>query len=112
MEMTGAEILVRCLQEEKVEHLFGYPGGAVLYIYDEIFKQKQVKHILVRHEQAAVPRERSWRGLYPYGERRQVSLRASFHVGIITCEVTSAIKSTAAATAAKSCAMLDEPDAV
>jgi acetolactate synthase-1/2/3 large subunit len=54
MEMTGAEILVRCLQEEKVEHLFGYPGGAVLYIYDEIFKQKQVKHILVRHEQAAV----------------------------------------------------------
>ena len=54
MEITGAEILVRCLQEEKVEHLFGYPGGAVLYIYDEIFKQKQVKHILVRHEQAAV----------------------------------------------------------
>jgi len=54
MEMTGAEILVRCLQEEKVEHLFGYPGGAVLYIYDEIFKQDKVKHILVRHEQAAV----------------------------------------------------------
>ncbi len=54
MELTGAEILVRCLQEEKVEHLFGYPGGAVLYIYDEIFKQKTFKHILVRHEQAAV----------------------------------------------------------
>jgi acetolactate synthase-1/2/3 large subunit len=54
MELTGAEILVRCLQEEKVEHLFGYPGGAVLYIYDEIFKQKTIKHILVRHEQAAV----------------------------------------------------------
>ena len=54
MELTGAEILVRCLQEEKVEHLFGYPGGAVLYIYDEIFKQKSIKHILVRHEQAAV----------------------------------------------------------
>jgi acetolactate synthase-1/2/3 large subunit len=54
MEMTGAEILVRCLQEEKIEHLFGYPGGAVLYIYDEIFKQDKVKHILVRHEQAAV----------------------------------------------------------
>ncbi len=54
MEMTGAEILVKCLQEEKVEHLFGYPGGAVLYIYDEIFKQDKVKHILVRHEQAAV----------------------------------------------------------
>ncbi len=54
MEMTGAEILVKCLQEEKIEHLFGYPGGAVLYIYDEIFKQDKVKHILVRHEQAAV----------------------------------------------------------
>jgi len=54
MELTGAEILVRCLQEEKVEHLFGYPGGAVLYIYDEIFKQKTFQHILVRHEQAAV----------------------------------------------------------
>ncbi|MGA0993067.1 MAG: acetolactate synthase 3 catalytic subunit [Burkholderiaceae bacterium] len=54
MELTGAEILVRCLQEEKVEHLFGYPGGAVLYIYDEIFKQKTIQHILVRHEQAPV----------------------------------------------------------
>ena len=54
MELTGAEIIVRCLQEEGVEHIFGYPGGAVLYIYDELFKQEQVQHILVRHEQAAV----------------------------------------------------------
>ncbi|MCP5267097.1 MAG: acetolactate synthase 3 catalytic subunit [Burkholderiaceae bacterium] len=54
MELTGAEIVVRCLQEERVEHLFGYPGGAVLYIYDEIFKQDTIQHILVRHEQAAV----------------------------------------------------------
>ena len=52
--ITGAEILVRCLAEEGVEHVFGYPGGAVLYIYDEIFKQKKFQHILVRHEQAAV----------------------------------------------------------
>ncbi|MES2207120.1 MAG: acetolactate synthase 3 catalytic subunit [Pseudomonadota bacterium] len=52
--LTGAEIVIRCLQEEGVEHLFGYPGGAVLNIYDEIFKQDKVKHILVRHEQAAV----------------------------------------------------------
>jgi acetolactate synthase I/II/III large subunit len=52
--LTGAEILVRCLQEEGVEHVFGYPGGAVLYIYDEIFKQDKFQHILVRHEQAAV----------------------------------------------------------
>ncbi len=54
MQLTGAEIVIRCLQEEKVEHLFGYPGGSVLFIYDELFKQDQVKHILVRHEQAAV----------------------------------------------------------
>ena len=54
MELTGAEITVRCLQEEGVEYIFGYPGGAVLFIYDELFKQEQVRHILVRHEQAAV----------------------------------------------------------
>jgi acetolactate synthase I/II/III large subunit len=54
MLMTGAEIVVRCLQEEKVEYVFGYPGGAVLFIYDEIFKQDAVRHVLVRHEQAAV----------------------------------------------------------
>ncbi|MBK8016584.1 MAG: acetolactate synthase 3 catalytic subunit [Betaproteobacteria bacterium] len=54
MELTGAEITVRCLADEGVEYLFGYPGGAVLHIYDEIFKQDKVKHILVRHEQAAV----------------------------------------------------------
>ncbi|MBU3721260.1 MAG: biosynthetic-type acetolactate synthase large subunit, partial [Burkholderiaceae bacterium] len=49
-----AEIVVRCLHEEQVDHIFGYPGGAVLYIYDEIYKQNKFKHILVRHEQAAV----------------------------------------------------------
>lgn len=54
MELNGADIVVRCLVEEGVEHVFGYPGGAVLYIYDSIFKQDKFKHILVRHEQAAV----------------------------------------------------------
>ena len=54
MEISGAEIVVRCLQEEGVEHVFGYPGGAVLYIYDAIFNQDKFQHILVRHEQAAV----------------------------------------------------------
>ncbi len=54
MELTGAEIAIRCLQEEGVEYVFGYPGGAVLYIYDALFAQDKVKHILVRHEQAAV----------------------------------------------------------
>jgi len=53
-ELTGAEIVVRCLQAEGVEHVFGYPGGAVLNIYDEIYKQDKFQHILVRHEQAAV----------------------------------------------------------
>jgi acetolactate synthase-1/2/3 large subunit len=52
--ITGAEIVVRCLQAEGVKHVFGYPGGAVLYIYDAIFKQDGFQHILVRHEQAAV----------------------------------------------------------
>ncbi len=54
MELTGAEIVVRCLAEEGVEFVFGYPGGAVLNIYDEVFKQNKFKHVLVRHEQAAV----------------------------------------------------------
>jgi acetolactate synthase-1/2/3 large subunit len=53
-ELTGAEITVRCLQKEGVDYIFGYPGGAVLFIYDELFKQDKVRHILVRHEQAAV----------------------------------------------------------
>src|SRR5512137_1064155 len=54
MQLTGAEIVIRCLQEEGVEYVFGYPGGSVLNIYDEFFKQDKVKHVLVRHEQGAV----------------------------------------------------------
>ncbi|MBS0327727.1 MAG: acetolactate synthase 3 catalytic subunit [Proteobacteria bacterium] len=54
MALTGAEILIRCLQEEGVEYVFGYPGGAVLNLYDELFKQTRIKHVLVRHEQGAV----------------------------------------------------------
>ena len=52
--LSGAEIVCRVLEAEKVEFLFGYPGGAVLVIYDEIYKQKAFSHILVRHEQAAL----------------------------------------------------------
>ena len=52
--MTGAEMVIRALQDQGVEHLFGYPGGAVLPIYDALFHQERVKHILVRHEQGAV----------------------------------------------------------
>jgi acetolactate synthase-1/2/3 large subunit len=53
MELSGAEIVVQALQDEGVEFVFGYPGGAVLHIYDALFKQERVKHILVRHEQGA-----------------------------------------------------------
>ncbi len=53
-EPNGAEILVRCLQAENVQFLWGYPGGAVLYIYDALYKQNTIEHVLVRHEQAAV----------------------------------------------------------
>lgn len=53
-DISGAEIVIRCLNAEKVKFVFGYPGGAVLHIYDEIYKQTGFKHVLVRHEQAAV----------------------------------------------------------
>jgi acetolactate synthase-1/2/3 large subunit len=52
--LTGAEILLKALVDQGVEVIFGYPGGAVLPIYDELFKQNRLRHVLVRHEQAAV----------------------------------------------------------
>jgi acetolactate synthase-1/2/3 large subunit len=54
VELSGGQILVECLKAEGVEAVFGYPGGAVLHIYDALFQQEQVQHILVRHEQGAV----------------------------------------------------------
>ena len=54
MELSGGEILVECLKAEGVDTVFGYPGGAVLHIYDALFQQEKVKHVLVRHEQGAV----------------------------------------------------------
>ena len=53
-ELRGAEILVKALQAEGVKYVWGYPGGAVLHIYDAFFKQDTIQHVLVRHEQAAV----------------------------------------------------------
>jgi len=53
-ELRGAEIMVKALQEEGVKYVWGYPGGAVLHIYDALYKQESIQHILVRHEQAAV----------------------------------------------------------
>ena len=51
--LSGADIVIKCLEAEGVEYVFGYPGGAVLFIYDALFKQDKVKHVLVRHEQGA-----------------------------------------------------------
>ncbi|MDD1651222.1 MAG: acetolactate synthase 3 large subunit [Methylococcaceae bacterium] len=53
MELSGGEIVVQCLKDEGVEYIFGYPGGSVLHIYDALFKQDDIRHILVRHEQGA-----------------------------------------------------------
>ncbi|HEX5310750.1 acetolactate synthase 3 catalytic subunit [Aquabacterium sp.] len=52
--LNGSDILVRCLQAENTKYIWGYPGGAVLYIYDALYKQDTIEHVLVRHEQAAV----------------------------------------------------------
>ena len=53
-QMTGAAMVLHALADQGVKHIFGYPGGAVLPIYDEIYQQKKVEHVLVRHEQGAV----------------------------------------------------------
>ena len=53
MKLSGSEIIIECLKKEGVEYIFGYPGGAVLHIYDALFANKKIKHILVRHEQGA-----------------------------------------------------------
>jgi acetolactate synthase-1/2/3 large subunit len=53
-QIRGADIVIQSLLKEGVEVVFGYPGGSVLFIYDELFKQDKFKHVLVRHEQAAV----------------------------------------------------------
>ena len=53
-KMTGAKMIVQALIDQGVDTVFGYPGGAVLPIYDEVFQQNSIKHVLVRHEQGAV----------------------------------------------------------
>ncbi len=53
MELTGAEVIIECLKAEGIDYVFGYPGGAVLHIYDAFYQQDDVQHILVRHEQGA-----------------------------------------------------------
>ena len=53
MKLSGAQLLIQSLHKENVEYIFGYPGGAVLHIYDALFQQREIKHILARHEQGA-----------------------------------------------------------
>ena len=53
MNLSGGDMLMRALREEGVKFIFGYPGGAALHIYDSVFRQKSIEHILVRHEQGA-----------------------------------------------------------
>ncbi|HIP60350.1 MAG TPA: acetolactate synthase large subunit, partial [Campylobacterales bacterium] len=54
MEMTGAQMVIEAMKLEGVDTVFGYPGGAIMNVYDELYKQNDFKHILTRHEQAAV----------------------------------------------------------
>ena len=54
MKLTGSQVLFKALREEKVDTIFGYPGGSVIDLYDELFHQEGIKHYLVRHEQGAV----------------------------------------------------------
>jgi acetolactate synthase-1/2/3 large subunit len=60
VELSGAQILVQSLIDEGVECIFGYPGGAVLHLYDALFQQDELKHILVRHEQGATHAADGW----------------------------------------------------
>ena len=87
-ELRGADILIRCLQAEGVKHLWGYPGGAVLYIYDALHRRNTIQHVLVRHEQGAVAADgyaRRRRGgcrhrhLRPRGDQRRDRHRHRIH---------------------------------
>ena len=75
-QMTGAQMVVQALKDQGVEVVFGYPGGAVLPIYDEVFQQNEIRHVLVRHEQGGCPRRRGLRALHRQGRRRPRHPRA------------------------------------
>ena len=53
MELTGAQIVIECLKEQGVDTVFGYPGGAILNVYDELYKHQEIRHILTSHEQGS-----------------------------------------------------------
>ncbi len=87
--LSGGDMLIRSLQDEGVEYIFGYPGGSALHIYDAIFRQQKIEHILVRHEQAAThmadgyarSTRTAWRGFGDIGSlARQTQSRASLQL--------------------------------
>ena len=62
MQLTGAQIVIECLKEQKVDTVFGYPGGAILNVYDELYKhQNEIRHVLTSHEQGARGKSRHGR---------------------------------------------------
>ena len=75
-EMTGAEMVIQALKDQGVDTIFGYPGGAVLPIYDEIIQQEGLEHILVRHEQGAGHAAEGLRSLHWQARRRFGDVRS------------------------------------
>ena len=62
MQLTGAQIVIECLKEQKVDTVFGYPGGAILNVYDELYKhQNEIRHVLTSHEQVRPMRRMAMR---------------------------------------------------
>ena len=53
MQLTGSQVIIECLKEQGVDTVFGYPGGAILNVYDELYKHPEIKHVLTSHEQGA-----------------------------------------------------------
>ena len=55
MQLTGSQVIIECLKEQGVDTVFGYPGGAILNVYDELYKHPEIKHVLTSHEQSVFP---------------------------------------------------------
>ena len=59
MQLTGSQVIIECLKEQGVDTVFGYPGGAILNVYDELYKHPEIRHVLTSHEQGASHAARS-----------------------------------------------------
>ena len=78
MQLTGSQILIECLKEQGVDTVFGYPGGAILNVYDELYKHSdEIKHILTSHEQGASSDQRK-PAMYPTALHTSAVLRCPF----------------------------------